>query len=178
METQHKSKRKDGRSFDAIRWHRHTYLSKYIFNTSTLWKIKSSSTLVILLPSSQGLSFTFMLSHHPFFEHFFESIAVVLSVMCLSQSTINWGITMMLLSLISLYLVFTWTSEVPWHLCFALQIKASEIPFCHILLRTLLSCWCLEISCYELLVRWYFSLGNMIAKFYSPYIMQLLKTWS
>ena len=34
-----------------------------------------------------------MLSHHPFFEHLLESIAVILSVICLSRNKINCGIT-------------------------------------------------------------------------------------
>ena len=36
-----------------------------------------------------------MLSHHPFFEHILESIAVILSVTCLSRNKINCGITVM-----------------------------------------------------------------------------------
>ena len=60
------------------------------------FQIKSSSTWAILLPSVQGHSFTFLLlSHHPFFEHLLESIAVILSVTCLSRNKINCGITMM-----------------------------------------------------------------------------------
>ena len=102
-------------------------------------KIKSSSTWFILLPSAKGLSFTFMLSHHPFLEHLLESITVILSVMCLSQNAVNCGIILMLLSLIFLLLVFTWNSEVPWHLCFAPQLRASEIPLYHALL------WSLEV---------------------------------
>ena len=86
-----------------------------------------------------------MLSHHPFFEHFLESIVVILSVMCLSQNIINCGMTLMLLSLISLILVFPWTSEVPGHLCFAIQKRASEIPSYHILLWALQSC---ELICF------------------------------
>ena len=54
-----------------------------------------------------------MLSHHHFFEHFLESIVVILSVMCLSQNAVNCGITLMHLSLIFLVLVLPWTSEVP-----------------------------------------------------------------
>jgi hypothetical protein len=74
------------------------------------------------------------------FKHLLESMAVVLSAMCLSQNTVNCGITLMLVSLIFLLLVFSWTLEVPLHLCFAPQIKASEIPLFHILLWALQSC--------------------------------------
>jgi hypothetical protein len=83
------------------------------------------------------------------FKHLLESMAVVLSVMCLSQNTVNCGITLMLVSLIFLLLVFSWTSEVPWHLCFAPQIKASEIPLFHILLWALQS---YNLLCFILLI--------------------------
>jgi hypothetical protein len=73
----------------------------------------------------------------------------ILSVMCLFQNTVNCGITLMLVSLIFLLLVFSWTSEVPWHLCFAPQIKASGIPLFHILLWALQSC---SFLCFMLLV--------------------------
>jgi hypothetical protein len=83
------------------------------------------------------------------FKHFLESMVVVLSVMCLSQNTVNCGIILMLVSLIFLLLVFSWTSKVPQHLCFAPQIKASGIPLFHILLWILQSCCFL---CFLLLV--------------------------
>jgi hypothetical protein len=83
------------------------------------------------------------------FKHLLESMAVVLSAMCLSQKTVNYGIILMLVSLIFLLLVFSWTSEVPWHLCFAPQIKASEIPLFQILLWALQSC---DFLCFMLLV--------------------------
>jgi hypothetical protein len=83
------------------------------------------------------------------FKHFIESMAIILSVMCLSQNTINCGITLMLVSLIFLFLVSSWTSEVPQHLCFAPQIKASGIPLFHILLWALQSC---SFLCFMLLV--------------------------
>ena len=51
--------------------------------------------------------------------------------------------TLMLVSLIFLPLVFTWTSEVPWHLYCVLQTKAREIPLYHTLLWALQCCLCL-----------------------------------
>ena len=82
----------------------------------------------------KGLSSTFMLSLHLLtLKHLLESIVVILSVMCLSQNTVNCRITLMLVSLIFLLLVFPWTSEEPQHLCFALQIKVSGIPFFRII---------------------------------------------
>ena len=36
-----------------------------------------------------------MLSHHPFFEHLLKSIAVILSLTCLSWNKINCGINVM-----------------------------------------------------------------------------------
>jgi hypothetical protein len=83
------------------------------------------------------------------FKHLLKSMAVVLSAIFLSQNTVNCGITLMLVSLIFLLLVFSWTSEVPWHLCFAPQIKASEMPLFHILLWALQSC---SFLCFMLLV--------------------------
>jgi hypothetical protein len=83
------------------------------------------------------------------FKHLLESMAIILSAMCLSQNMVNCGTTLMLVSLIFLLLVFSWTSEVPWHLCFAPQIKASEIPIFHILLWALQSC---NFLCFMLLV--------------------------
>jgi hypothetical protein len=83
------------------------------------------------------------------FKHLLESMAVVLSAMCLSQNMVNCDITLILVSLLFLLLVFSWTSEVPWHLCFAPQIKASGIPLFHILLWALQSC---SFLCFMLLV--------------------------
>jgi hypothetical protein len=84
-----------------------------------------------------------------------ESIVVILSVMCLSQNTVNCGITLMLVSLIFLLLVFSWTSEVPQHLCFATQIKASGIPLFHIIYEhyNLATSY---VSCCLLLVCWHY----------------------
>ena len=62
---------------------------------------------------------------------------------------VNYVMTLMLVSLIFLFLVFTWTSEVPWHSYCALQTKASEIPLYHTLLWALQCCLCL---CFMLLI--------------------------
>jgi hypothetical protein len=112
--------------------------------------MKSSSTCSISASLCEGPFFYFYVeSSSSNFKHFLESMAVVLSVMCLSQNTVNCGITFMLVSLIFVLLVFSWTSKVPWHLCFAPQIKASEIPLFHILLWALQSC---SFLCFMLLV--------------------------
>jgi hypothetical protein len=97
----------------------------------------------------KGPSFTLCWVFIFYFKNFLDSMVVILSLMCLSQNTVNWGITLMLASLIFLLLVFSWTSEVPWHLCFAPQIKASEIPLFHILSWALQSC---SFLCFMLLV--------------------------
>ena len=55
----------DDRSFDTSHWHRHTYLSKYIFNTSVLCKIKSSSTWVIPASLCAGPFFYFYVESSP-----------------------------------------------------------------------------------------------------------------
>jgi hypothetical protein len=87
-------------------------------------------------------------------KHLLESIAVILSVMCLSQNTVNCGITLMLASLIFLLLVFSWTSEVPQHLFFGPQIKASGVPLFHITYEhyNLATSY---VSCCLLLVYWH-----------------------
>jgi hypothetical protein len=104
-------------------------------------QMKSSSICLIPASLCEGPFFYFYdESSFSYFKALLESIAVILSVMCLSQNMVNCGITLMLTSLIFLFLVFSWTSEVPQHLCFAPQIKASGIPLFHILLWTLQSC--------------------------------------
>jgi hypothetical protein len=96
--------------------------------------MKSSSTCLIPASLCEGPFFYFYVeSSSSNFKALIKSIAVILSVMCLSQNTVNCGITLMLVSLIFLLLVFLWTPEVPRHLYFALQIKASWIPLFHII---------------------------------------------
>jgi hypothetical protein len=112
--------------------------------------MKSSSTCLITASLCERPFFFFYVeSSSSNFKRLLESIAVILSVMCLSQNTVNCGINLMLVSLIFLLLVFSWTSEVPQHLCFAPQIMASGIPFFHILLWALQSC---SFLCFMLLV--------------------------
>jgi hypothetical protein len=124
------------------------HLSKWIF--ISVLQMKSSSTCLITAFLYEGPFFYFYAeSPSSNFKHFLESIAIILSVMCLSQNTVNCGITLMLVSLIFLLLVFPWTSEVPQHLCFAPQIKASRIPLFHILLWALQSC---SFLCFMLFV--------------------------
>jgi hypothetical protein len=121
---------------------------------SLFYKWKALAHVKSLRPSVKGLSFTFMLSLHLLtFKHLLESIAIILSVMCLSQNTVNYGITLMLVSLIFLLLVLLWTSEVPQHLCFAPQIKASGIPLFHII-YDYYNIATSYVSCYLLLVYW------------------------
>jgi hypothetical protein len=123
--------------------------------------MKSSSTYLITASLREGPFFYFYVeSSSSNFKHFLQSMVVVLSVMCLSQNTVNYGITLMLVSLIFLLLVFSWTSEVPQHLCFASQIKASGIPLFHILLGALQSC---NFLCFMLLVI------SVLALFHSLY---------
>jgi hypothetical protein len=125
------------------------------------------------------LLFFYVESSSSIFKHLLESIAVIPSVMCLSQNTVNCGITLMLVSLIFLLLVFSWTSEVPWHLCFALQIKASEIPPYHILLWELQSC---NFLCFILLIIGVLvllhSLHDYEVTLVVLLIMNCLSTWS
>jgi hypothetical protein len=64
----------------------------------------------MLIPASlcEGSFFYFYVeSLSSIFKHLLESIAIILSVMYLSQNTVNCGITLMLVSLIFLLLVFS-----------------------------------------------------------------------
>ena len=124
-------------------------LKIYIFHTPIAFKMKSSSTWAILLPSAQGQSYTFMLSNHPFFKHFLESIAVILSLMCLSRNKIDCGITVMLES----FDIFTSSLLLNFRgapaFMFCSTNRASEIPLYHIILWTLQSC---RYLCFMLLI--------------------------
>jgi hypothetical protein len=137
----------------ASRWHETTTSQNKFL--SLFYKWKALAHVKSLLPSAKGLSFTFMLSLYLLtLKHLLESIAVILSVMCLSQNMVNCGITLMFVSLIFLLLVFPWTSEVPQHLCFAPQIKESGIPLFHIIYEhyNLATSY---VSCCSLLVYWH-----------------------
>ena len=123
----------------TIRWQQQTPLKTILL---LFLKWKALAHVNPCFPLRRVNLLLLWLSHHPFLEHLLESIIVILSVICLSQNMVNCGIILMLLSLISLLLVFTWTSEVPGHLCFAVQIRASEIPLYHALLWLLQSCRC------------------------------------
>ena len=88
--------------------------------------------------------------------------------------------TLMLVSLITLPLVFTWTSEVPWHLYCALQTKSSEIPLYHTLLWALQCCLCL---CFMLLIiielEYLHSLQWILTRLSCIlFIMNCLSSWS
>ena len=62
-------------------------------------QIKSSSTwLIPCFPLRRAILILLCRVSIKFFEHFLESTAVILSVMCLSQNTIDFGITMVLKS--------------------------------------------------------------------------------
>ena len=91
--------------------------SSKLISTILFWKIYK--TCLSCLLCKESLFYFYVESSSSNFKALLESIAVILSVMCLSQNTVNCVITLMLVSLIFLLLVFSWTSEVPQHLCFA-----------------------------------------------------------
>jgi hypothetical protein len=126
---------------------RNNHLSKQFL--SLFYKWKALAHVNPCFPLWRGFLLLYVESSSSIFKHLLESIIVILSAMCLSQNMVNCGITLMLVSLIFLLLIFSWTSEVPWHLCFAPQIKASEIPLYHILLWALQSC---NFLCFMLLI--------------------------
>jgi hypothetical protein len=126
---------------------RNNHLSKHFLTLFYKWK--ALAHVNPCFPLWRAFLLLYVESSSFIFKHLLESITVILSAMCLSQNTINCGITLMLVSLIFLLLVLSWTSEVPWHLCFAPQIKASETPLYHILLWALESC---NFLCFMLLI--------------------------
>jgi hypothetical protein len=126
---------------------KNNHLSKQFL--SLFYKWKALAHVNPCFPLRSAFLLHYVESSSSIFKHLLESIAVVLSAMCLSQNTVNCGIALMLVSLIFLLLVFYWTSKVPWHLCFAPQIKASKIPLYHILLWALQSC---NFLCFMLLI--------------------------
>jgi hypothetical protein len=126
---------------------KNNHLSKQFL--SLFYKWKALAHVNPCFPLRRAFRLLYVESSSSNFKHLLESMAIVLSAMCLSQNTVNCGITLMLASLIFLLLVFSWASEVPWHLCFAPQIKASEIPLFHILLWALQSC---NFLCFMLLI--------------------------
>jgi hypothetical protein len=111
---------------------KNNHLSKQF--VSLFYKWKALAHVNACFPLRMAFLLLYVESSSSIFEHLLESIAIILSAMCLSQNMVNCGITLMLVSLIFLLIIFSWTSEVPWHLYFAPQIKASEIPLYHILL--------------------------------------------
>ena len=83
-----------------------------------------------------GLVFYFLLlSHHPFFEHLLESIAVILSLTCLSRNKINCGITVMFESfdIFTSSLLLNFRGALAFMFC-STKKRASKIPLYHILL--------------------------------------------
>ena len=106
-----------------------------------------------------------------FFEHFLESIAIILSVMCLSQGTVNCGITLILASFDIFTSSLLLNFRGAWAFMFCCTNSGKRDTTLSYLIMIITTCWCLQISYYELLVRWYFPLGNMIAKFYYLYII-------
>jgi hypothetical protein len=136
----------DSKNPIACRWQQQPPL-KTIFISVLKWK--ALAHVNPCFPLQRAFLLLYVESSSSNFKHLLESMAVVLSAICLSRNTVNCGITLMLVSLIFLLLVFSWTLEVPWNLCFAPQIKASEIPLFHILLWALQSC---NFLCFMLLV--------------------------
>ena len=100
-------------------------------------------------PLRRAFLLFFMLSLHQFFEHFLESTAVILSVMCLSRNTIDFGITVVLESfdIFISSLLLDFRGALAFMFCY--QIRASEIPLYRIMLWTLQSCIFL---CFMLLI--------------------------
>ena len=84
-----------------------------------------------LLPSMKGLSFTFMLSLHLLsLCTNWESIVIILSLMCIVPKLVDWIITLILLVLklfVSSHPYELW--RCPMHLCFAIPWGTSWIPF-------------------------------------------------
>ena len=117
--------------------------------------MKNSSTCYIPASLCEGPFFYFYVeSSSSNVKHLLESIAVIVSVMCLSQKTVNCGITLMLLSLISL------TSSLPldfrgasaFMFCSTNKGKLDTTLSYHLCILQSCSFLC---TCYLLLVHWH-----------------------
>jgi hypothetical protein len=74
---------------------------------SLFYKRKALAHVDPCFPLRRAFLLLYIESSSSKFKHLLESMAVVLSVMCLSQNTVNCGITLMHVSLIFLLLVFS-----------------------------------------------------------------------
>lgn len=160
---------RDDKSFNASHWHRHAYLSKNFFSTPLLHlKWKASAHKQSYFPPRRE-SFIYILSHHSFFENFLESIAVILSLMCLSENKINCGITVMLES----FDIFTYSLRLKFRgapaFMFFSTNRASQIPLYHIILWILQSCTYLCLMFLIIVLVSFYSLHNywvaLVARF-------------
>jgi hypothetical protein len=116
--------------------------------------MKSSSTCLITASLCEGPFFYFYVeSSSSNFKTLLESIAIILSAMCLSQNTVNYGITLMLVSLIfftsSLLLNFRGASA--FMFCSINKGKQDTTLSYHLCILQSCSFLC---SCYLLLVCW------------------------
>ena len=92
--------------------------------------------MIISASLCEGPIFYFYVeSPSSFFQHLLESITIILSAMCLSQNTVNCGITVMLLSLIIFTSSLLLNFRGVWAFMFCvIKKQASEIPLYHALL--------------------------------------------
>jgi hypothetical protein len=81
------------------------HLSKQFL--SLFYKWKALAHVNPCFPLRRDFILFYVESSSSILRHLLESIVVILSVMCLSQNTVNCGITLMLVSLIFLLLVFS-----------------------------------------------------------------------
>jgi hypothetical protein len=91
---------------------KNNHLSKEFL--SLFYKWKALAHVNPCFPLQRAFLLLYVESSSSNFKHLLESMAVVLSAMCLSQNMVNCGITLMLVSLIFLLLVFSWTREEVW----------------------------------------------------------------
>jgi hypothetical protein len=123
----------DNKNPIAIQWQEQPPLKTIFYLYFTNEKLKHM--LNPFFPLWKGLSFTFMLSLHLLSLCIdYESIVVILSIMCIvPKFIIDWFMIMVLLVLklfLSSHPFELW--RCPMHLCFATPRGTSWIPLCHV----------------------------------------------
>ena len=140
----------------CYRWHNCLSQKLYIFNISMLSKLKSSSTWVILLPSAYGLSFTFMLSLYLLsFCTNYESIVIILSVMCIvPKFIIDWFIIVLLvvLKLLVSSHPLNFEGVLAFMFCCFIKDKLSTTLLCFLFDNNCFQCIIIHCLLFELLL--------------------------
>ena len=126
---------KHERTFDAIRWHRHTPLSKFILYSLYVFKnLKSSSTWFIPPSLCEGPFFYFHVESSPCnFMHQLRENSCHSEYNVHSPKIYYWLIHDYGIACSQINLITIWTLKVSWHLYFAIPQRTSWIPLYYVL---------------------------------------------